>query len=178
MNCDEQLTQDLCPSTCDGETLPNAQVYDCFAWTDPNEAQSNVGADESSSDSVSAAEENTDGGKTAATVALASVLVLTMLGGAYYLNARSSSYQFEKSNSADQELGWDADAERTTHDWNQEGAIAGSHYFPKAEQAGFEPTVLGSSFAQTAGSSHSAGYLDVARNLQDMQVATARLDYR
>ena len=68
------------------------------------------------------------------TAVLAAVLAVSVLGAAYVINARSTSYQIEKTNMA-QDLGWDHSAEGAPENdrattWCQEGSAASSHFFP------------------------------------------------
>ena len=89
------------------------------------------------------------------TAVLAAVLAVAVLGIAYLLNARTTSYQMEKASAAQpnavQELGWHHSAE-VTHEnmratvWHQEGSADGSHYFPATSQtAPLEPAILDNS---------------------------------
>jgi hypothetical protein len=89
------------------------------------------------------------------TAVLAAVLAVAVLGAAYVLNARSTSYQLEKTNAA-QDLGWDHSAEAASEEnkratvWQQKGSADGAHFFPEGEvAASFEPVILGNSFGAT-----------------------------
>ena len=89
------------------------------------------------------------------TAVLAAVLAVAVLGAAFVLNARSTSYQLEKTNAA-QDLGWDHSAEAASEEskratvWHQEGSADGAHFFPQGEvAASFEPVILGNSFGST-----------------------------
>lgn len=98
------------------------------------------------------AEPTTDRTAKIITALLAAVLAVVVLGAAYVLNARSTSYQFEKTNTV-QDLGWDHSAEAAGQNkratvWHQEGSADGSHFFPEGEMA-FEPVILGNSFGST-----------------------------
>jgi len=89
------------------------------------------------------------------TAVLAAVLAVAVLGAAFVLNARSTSYQLEKTNAA-QDLGWDHSAEAASEEskratvWHQEGSADGAHFFPEGElAASFEPVILGNSFGSS-----------------------------
>jgi hypothetical protein len=77
------------------------------------------------------------------TAVLAAVLAASVLGAAYVINTRSTSYQIEKTNAV-QDLGRARGVEEAPeHDqtiaWHQEGSVAGSHFFPEAAPLESEP---------------------------------------
>jgi hypothetical protein len=89
------------------------------------------------------------------TAVLAAVLAISVLGVAYVINARRTSYQIEKT-IMEQDLGWDhgAEEDRTTV-WHQEGSAAGSHYFPQSVSSA-EPAPLESEVTMTCDNSFTA----------------------
>lgn len=81
-------------------------------------------------------EEESSGSSTTATAVLASVLVVAILGAAYLVNSRTSSYRFEKANTL--ELGWDSG---DVAEWRREGSADGAHYYPEYQVAN-SPAVI------------------------------------